>query len=431
MTTTVQNGADPHDGAAQYDTNSPNDVRPGPGRAAWVAAIGMPLAVFGVYISLLPAINAALALRLTDMNPDTAAANLSWMLGVGALFAMVVNPLAGRLSDRSTSRFGARRTWTAIGALIGFLGLVVVAFAPSVPLMIVGWVIAQSGFNGALAALYAILPDQVPAQWRGRVAGLLGVLANAATPFGLFFVQLVSDPIAQTLIPGLIGLVMIAIFVILLKESPQAPPTEPFGLGKLFGSFVFNPRRHPDLGWAWVTRALITSAQMTALSYLTLYLIQDFGMSTDEAATKVFYATLVNVLGVLSTTSLVGWMSDRFGRRKPFVLIAGFVGVIGLVGIAVAPSYATLLVAEFVMGAGMGSFFAVDLALVTDVLPADGDNAKDLGVINIAQAAPQSIIPAAAPSIISATGGYPGLFLTGGVLGALGALAVLPIKKVR
>ncbi len=52
MTTTVQN-----DGVADL----PAPVRT---RAEWVAAIGMPLAVFGVYISLLPAINAALALRL-------------------------------------------------------------------------------------------------------------------------------------------------------------------------------------------------------------------------------------------------------------------------------------------------------------------------------------------------------------------------------
>ncbi len=175
----------------------------------------------------------------------------------------------------------------------------------------------------------------------------------------------------------------------------------------------------------------MTCAQMTALSYLTLFLINDFGMSDDEAATKVFYATLVNVVGVLITTSVAGWLSDRLQVRKPFVVVAGLVGVAGLVTIAFAPSFGVLLVGEFVMGAGMGSFYAVDLALVTDVLPEDGDSAKDLGVINIAQAAPQSLVPAAAPAIISATGGYPGLFLTGGVFGILGALAVLPVKKVK
>ncbi|GAB6903875.1 MFS transporter [Kineosporia succinea] len=400
-------------------------------RAEWVAAIGMPLAVFGVYISLLPAINAALALRLNALNPDTAASNLSWVLGLGALFAMIVNPVAGRFSDRSTSRFGARRFWISTGALVGFLGLVVVAFAPGVPLIIVGWVIAQSGFNAALAALFAILPDQVPAQWRGKVAALIGVASNAATPFGLFFVQLVKDPVAQALIPGVIGLALITGFVLMLRERPQEKSDEPFGLGKLFGAFVFDPRKHPDLGWAWLTRALMTCAQMTALSYLTLFLINDFGMSDDEAATKVFYATLVNVVGVLITTSVAGWLSDRLQVRKPFVVVAGLVGVAGLVTIAFAPSFGVLLVGEFVMGAGMGSFYAVDLALVTDVLPEDGDSAKDLGVINIAQAAPQSLVPAAAPAIISATGGYPGLFLTGGVFGILGALAVLPVKKVK
>jgi MFS family permease len=403
----------------------------GPSRGQRIAAIGLPLAVFGTFIALLPPLNAALALRLNQLDPDSAADNLGLVLGLGALFALVVNPLVGRFSDRTASRWGRRRPWIAAGSVVGFLGLLLVALAPGVPLILMGWILAQTGFNASLAALFAILPDQVPAAWRGRVAAAMGIATNVAVPAGVFFVQLFPATVPQVMVPATIGLVLIAAFVIFLPDPRVPKPSEPFGVVKLFGAFVFNPRRYPDLGWAWLTRALMTCAQMTALSYLTLYLIDEFGMDAGSAATNVFYATLANSVGLLITTSIAGWLSDKADRRKIFVVVAGLIGVVGLVTIALAPSFTWVLIGELIMGAGMGSFYAVDLALVADVLPDDGDNAKDLGVINIAQAAPQSLVPAAAPAVIAATGGYPGLFLTGAAFGILGALAVLPVKKVK
>jgi MFS family permease len=58
--------------------------------------------------------------------------SLSLVLGVGAFFALIANPLVGRLSDRTTSRFGQRRPWL-VGAVLGRLfGLALIAFVPSV-----------------------------------------------------------------------------------------------------------------------------------------------------------------------------------------------------------------------------------------------------------------------------------------------------------
>ena len=124
-------------------------------------------------------------------------------------------------------------------------------------------------------------------------------------------------------------------------------------------------------------------------------------------------------------------MSDKLGRRKMFVLIAGLIAIIGLVIIALAPSLAIVIVGQFVIGMGMGAFAAVDLALIADVLPTDEDNGKDLGVVNIAQALPQSLVPVAAPGVIALTGGYAGLFITGAVVGLLGALSITRVRGVK
>ena len=71
-----------------------------------------------------------------------------------------------------------------------------------------------------------------------------------------------------------------------------------------------------------------------------------------------------------------------------------------------------------VMGIGIGAYFAIDLALITDVLPdKDHKAAKDMGIFNIANSLPQSVAPAIAPVVflIAGTGNYTALFVVAGV----------------
>jgi MFS family permease len=54
-------------------------------------------------------------------------AALGWVTGIGAAVAMIANPVAGALSDRTTGRFGRRHPWTVCGALAGAAALVLLA----------------------------------------------------------------------------------------------------------------------------------------------------------------------------------------------------------------------------------------------------------------------------------------------------------------
>jgi hypothetical protein len=76
----------------------------------------------------------------------------------------------------------------------------------------------------------------------------------------------------------------------------------------------------------------------------------------------------------------------------------------------------------------MGLFLSVDQALVTEVLPAAEDSAKDLGVINIAATLPNTFAPMLAAAIVTVTGGYGALYPVMALVAGLGALAVLPVK---
>src|SRR3954467_14020747 len=125
-----------------------NDVLPRRGLVAFYA-----LGYVGDYVALITPVATTLALKIAELDPSGKEATLGLVSAVGALFALLTNPLAGALSDRTTSRFGRRRPFIVIGTAAGVVGLAVVGFGASIPIVLIGWSIAQIGFNLVLAAL--------------------------------------------------------------------------------------------------------------------------------------------------------------------------------------------------------------------------------------------------------------------------------------
>jgi len=99
--------------------------------------------------------------------------------------------------------------------------------------------------------------------------------------------------------------------------------------------------------------------------------------------------------------------------------------------LAFFPTWAMTVLAAAVLGLGFGVYLGVDQALITQVLPSDSDRGRDLGVINVANSAPQVLAPALAAPLVSSVVGYPGLYTVTAVVTLLGALLVLPIRSVR
>src|SRR5450755_3346087 len=92
-------------------------------------------------VFLAPAL-VTLALKVNSLvGIDQAPNSLALVTGIGALVAMFGNPLFGRMSDRTSSPRGMRRPWMVIGLVGGSLGILLVALAPDVPLVLVGWCI--------------------------------------------------------------------------------------------------------------------------------------------------------------------------------------------------------------------------------------------------------------------------------------------------
>lgn len=413
------------------------------GRVGLGFILAFALAYLGAWMVYLTPPFVAMAVKVQSIDPEGAASSLALVLGLGGLFAIVAYPVFGKLSDRTTSRFGMRRPWMIGGLIVGSFGLLLCGIAQSVPVILLGWIVAQLGLGALLASLVALLPDHVPVEQRGLVSGFLGMGIPIGAIGGTFIAQAVSGTIPlMFLLPAVVALVFIVILFAVLNDrrlSPEQARSLPrYGVREFLSSFWVNPRQHPDFGWAWLSRFLVFMGVATLVTYQAFYLINHLGLDPARVAQLVFVGTLVHYGALLVVSVPGGWLSDRMGRRKVFVLGAAVLYAVGLVFIAFAPSFGVFLVGMAITGVAEGVYSAVDLALVADVLPHPENAAKDLGVFQITSSLPQSLAPAIAPIFLAIPlfasgegGNYTALFFVAAVFALLGALAVRPIKGVR
>jgi MFS family permease len=404
-------------------------------RVGWGFISLYTLAYISTSLLFLAPLLVTLALKVNSLvGIEQAPQSLAMVTGIGALLAMVGNPFFGRLSDRTTSPWGMRRPWMVIGLVGGSLGILTVALAPNIAVVLAGWCVAQLLFNALLAALAAVLPDQVPVAQRGLVSGFLGVCVPIASVSGTFLVQLFTgNRLAMFLGPCVIGGFFILLFAAVLNDRRLARADRPtWSLRELASTFYVNPRRSPDFAWAFASRFLFVLAYAFLVTYQVYYLLEQLGSAEAEVPRQVFLGTLVQSAVVVAASLVGGRLSDRSGRRKVFVFTAAVVYGLALFTLAVASSFSGFLVGMAIGGLGFGVYTAVDLALVVDVLPDRDNAAKDLGVLNIAGALPFSVAPGIAPAILAVgDGSYGVLYAVAGVGAILGAAAIVPVKGVR
>ncbi len=400
----------------------------GPVGGRWVGALS--LANLGVWVGWFGPLQLLLARQAQQLTPDHKASTLALVTGVGAAVSMVANPVFGALSDRTMSSAGRRIPWVVAGVLGGAAGLLVLARASSVSWVIAGWCLVQLALNAAFAALTAAVPDQVPARQRGLVGGWLGVSQVCGILVGTALATVAGGVTAGYLACAAFSVLAAVPYVVMRRDTRLWPDARPaFRWRTFLTGFWIDPRRHPDFGWAWLTRFLMNLSYSVSTMYL-LYYLTDAVHYEDDADTGVLILTALNALTLLATVVVSGVRSDRTGRRKVYVIGSGLVISAATLLLAVWQTWTGAIVASLVLGVGFGVYTSVDFALLTDVLPTAEDRGRDLGVINVANALPQVLAPVIAAPVVTHFGGYTALYALAGALALAGSVLVRRIRGV-
>lgn len=379
-----------------------------------------------------------LPMHIAALTHSNQTSIFSLILGIGAVAAVLTNPLVGMLSDRTTSRFGRRRPWLIAGGVLTIVALFLLAIAPSLPAITLEWILLEIGINLVQVTLSAILPDQVPVRQRATVSAFA---AGLGTLLGGLFGQILVAQFFKAIPAAYISIavtiaIMLILFLLVLQDMPLSKEhVPPFHVKKIVTAYWLNPMTYRDFALTWLARCLMFLGYTTVVNFMFYYL-QDalhynrlFPGRTTAQGVQTFFA--INVGSIIVASLIAGILSDKLQRRKVFVIVSSLVMMVGLLLYAFFPTWSMVITATVILGIGMGVFLSVDLALASQVLPTATDRGKDIGLINTAIFLPMILSPILAGITLSALHSYLVLFSLLAVASLIAALLILPIKTVR
>jgi MFS family permease len=383
--------------------------------------------------------------------------------GVGSLMAVVWQPVAGALSDRTQTRFGRRMPFIVGGTIGDVLFLVGLALAGSFGLVLIFYFLLQTASNTAQGPYQGLMPDVVPENQRGTASGYFGV-ANVvglmAGTIGAGYILAHAGKTAAILsICGLLVLTMLPTVLLIPDRAPRTAGQFKNAREAIVTTFS-RPLRYPSFLWLMASRLLILMGLVGVQSFVFFYFSNVF-FHNDRKDTITASYTLLGM--VIIAAFLVSWpaarASDRYGRR-PFILAGGLLGAVGVLMLVfshfelvptafveplaqrlkVPPLAAQATLVGVLIGIGYGVFFSVDWAFVQDVIPAK-EAGLFMGFSNIATAGSGIIARFIGgflldpfnhgPQILGLPGGFPVIFSVFSASLLVGALLILKVPEVR
>lgn len=375
------------------------------------------LAWAGGAAAYIPLLTVLLPTRIDALAGEEAATWLGYIAFAGAVAASLGHIGAGLLSDLVRDR-----RLPALAGLAGFAALTPLFALPDrlggFIVLVVAW---QFALNLMLAPLSAWAGDCVPDRQKGVLGGLLAFApATGAAAGALITIPGLADFAARLWL--VVGVVALAVLPVLLFGRPR--PVEAEG-SRTDRAPVPEPAAVRPTGRVarmWLARLLVQIAEATLFAYLYLWLTSfDAGLDDADVA-RLFMAMLA--LGVPASI-LVGRWSDRNDEPILPLRVAAAVGAAGLVGMALAPSLTSALVAYGAFILSTAVFLSLHSAQVLRVLPRPDRRGRDLGFFNLTNTIPSLVMPWLTVSLIP-TLGYSALFW---VLAGLAALAPILLPR--
>lgn len=359
------------------------------------------------------------------------------VLGISGLaMAALVQPIVGRLSDRTRSVLGKRVPFLIWGTVFVCASLVGIRLAPNFLVLFAVWIFIQANINIAYAPGLALIRDLVPMHRIG-IASSLKIMSDAAGGMALIAVSgaMIANESTGALIDwkwltlailgvSLIGGVAVTSITVVSRETqqPRLEPTreEP----------STEPVLNPQLGLFLVSRLLMITSIAAFQTYGLFFLHDVVGLAEPAQALGRMILVIGGALGIAVYIS--GWVSDHIGR-KPVVVIGAVGAALSSLWMLKAGSSSEVLMIATVIGASVGTLLSANWALANE-LGNQKQAGLHMGIVNLATIGGSVIAKLAGPGIdllnnrVSENFGYQTLIVVCAALFLAGAIILMPVK---
>lgn len=398
--------------------------------------------------------------RVLEFATDATKGSMLGLVTVmGGLVSMITGPIAGVLSDECRWRWGRRRPFLVLGVLLNAVALLALVGATTWTGFLVAVLAVRFFANLASGPYSALIPDQVHDEQKGRatgfagfsevlgrllgaiVGGLLIALPAAAAVIGpvLFFAwpPLAASPMMPlALLTATVMLAAMLFTVCRIREEPPTSHRVGSGTNLLRRAFTFDVRAQSSFAWLLLARGFNMLGITTLVTFL-LYYVRDYLGVDDvvEANAKLGYLFAVSSLTTLPSAIGVGYLIDRYGRRKRWVYGASFGLAFVCLSFLTVSQYSQALVLGALFGVCYGAYFTSDWALALMLLPKDGREAKYMGLWGVAGTLPEVLAPGVGGLLLDTFNGlrpnlgYQVVFCTVTAYLLLGALLLVRVNE--
>ena len=317
---------------------------------------------------------------------ETRGQTLGYLEFAAALVSILVQPTIGTISDYLQSRWGRRKPFIFIGALLDVVFIFGIATSQSLLSLAAFLLLLAFSSNFAQGPFQGYVPDLVADRQVNTASALIGTMRLFGLIIGAALVSTgaaTGDYGLPLIIIGVIEAALALVTVATVREGPNARPRA----GKSWFSIAreawgTDALRERGFVFMTLTRLLFLMGPSVFVN-LSLYYVRDsLGQTGAEQALWLTVGVATIAVGSALGAIPSGRLADRFGRKQ-IVWVAAATAIVGIVLIARAQTPIEALPGLVLLGLGNGLYIAIDWALMTSTIPRVASG-RYMGLANIA-----------------------------------------------
>jgi len=333
--------------------------------------------------------------------------NLSWFWIVAPLTGLIVQPIVGHYSDQTWTRFGRRKPFFSIGAVLAAIGLILMPqaeiFVQFMPALWVGagfLMIMDASFNIAMEPFRALVADVLPSDQRTLGFSVQTVLIGIGAVIGSWLPYVlanwfgISNVSAEGTIPPhlilsfIVGAIVLVISIMItvfttkeyspeemaLLENNAEPIVEKSSILDIFTDFAKMPKTMRQLAWvqffSWFGLFGMWVYTTPAIAH------HIYGLSLGDTQSKTYQDAgdwVGIIFGVYNLVSAIyafflPYIAHKLGRKKTHA-ISLIIGGLGLISMYFAPNQYWLIGSMVAVGIAWASILAMPYAILAGSIP--------------------------------------------------------------
>ena len=395
------------------------------------------------------------------LGADPHSLSFFWILP--PLMGMIVQPLVGKYSDRTWTRFGRRIPYLFLGSLIAIAVMCLLpnagnfnlTFAGAMAFGLVALMLLDTSINMAMQPFKMLVGDMVSEEQKSKAYSIQSFLVNAGGLVGFIFPFLfawfgianiapegqVPDTVKYSFYIGSVILILCVLFTTFkVKEMPPKEYAEFHGIDpekreeKAPGMLTLL-KKAPSAFW---TVGLVQFFCWAAFLYMWTYTngaIADTVWGTTDVKSEG-YQTAGNWVGILFAIQSVGsvlWalVIPKFKNIKTAYMVSLLAGAVGFASVFFIHDQYLLFASFLLIGVAWAAMLSVPFTLLTNSLSGEHIGTY-LGLFNGTICLPQIVAAACGGFVLKMVGGAQvNMFLVAGFLLVLGAVAVSIVKTKK